>query len=674
MNIDARQLVIARSLFREANDAFFLFDPHTQAVIDVNPAALRLTGLEKRAACSMSLGELFSGTGPGTIDQLAMALSRTGFFHSREGFFLRRSKGDDLAVNLSASRIHTEPEPIGLVVARDISDRKRAEDALRRIEARYKSLVASTGVVVWELDSSRVMISLSPAFETLTGWPVSGWIGRRFDELVHPEDLDLPPRFDAWSRQDEPLSRPELRVRTQAGDYLVCEFLLITRIREGPEEDRVLCVTRDVTERKQAERALAQADALRRAKEAAEQASRAKSEFLSSVSHELRTPLTAILGFSELLGDHPHFGAGPPELVQYLSVVRENGLVLLALIDDLLDISRIEAGRLRLERESVAIPPLVDDLATTFRARADAKRLRLEVEHHGEIPAAIATDRLRLQQILVNLLDNAIKFTERGRVRLVLRVARPPGAGPGGCLQFDISDTGLGISAEAIGGLFEPFSRVHAHLPGGPGGTGLGLAISRRLAERLGGEIGVRSVPGAGTTFTLTIPISLPEGEPRPSRTGVSVKPAGAGETPPSRPRVQARILLAEDNDANRQVIGLRLVQAGADVVAARNGKEALDRFDEAARHGRPIEAAVMDMEMPILDGYEAVRQIRARGSSIPIIAVTAYAMREDREHCLAIGCDEHISKPIEWDRLFLSLSELLAGARAAPGLQTPDR
>ena len=182
----------------------------------------------------MSLGDLFYSTGPGGLDQLALALSRTGFFHSREGFFLRRPAKGDLAVNISVSRIHTDPEPIGLVVARDVSDRKRAEDALKRVEARYESLVASTGVVVWELDRDRKLISLSPAVRDASraGRGASGsaagstsWSTRRTGKS--------PPRFDAWSRQDEPLLRPELRVRTRAGDYLDCEFLLITRLREG---------------------------------------------------------------------------------------------------------------------------------------------------------------------------------------------------------------------------------------------------------------------------------------------------------------------------------------------------------------------------------------------------------------------------------------------------------
>jgi PAS domain S-box-containing protein len=674
MNHDDRQLLIGRSVFREANDAFFLFDPRTQVVLDLNPAAMRLTGLERRAACSLSLGDLFYSSGPGGLDQLAVALSRTGFFHSREGFFLRRPSKEDLAVNISVSRIHTEPEPVGLVVARDISDRKRAEDSLKRIQARYDSLVASTGVVVWELDRDRTLVSLSPRFETLTGWPGKEWIGRRVDELVHPDDLPVLSRLDARPSQDEHLTNPELRVRTRNGDYLDCEPLLITSIREG-RGDRTLCVTRDVTERKRAALALEQAEAMRRAKEAAEQASRSKSEFLSNVSHELRTPLTAILGFSELACEHPQVHEGPPELARYLETIRDNGRVLLALIDDLLDISSIESGQLRVESEAVSVSRIVAHLSESFRARAEAKGLRFEVDHQVEVPATIATDRLRLQQVLANLLDNAIKFTDWGTVRLAATVAHPAGSGPEGVLRFEVGDTGVGIPAEAIGGLFQPFHRVHAHVAGGPEGTGLGLAISRRLAERLGGEIGVQSAPGVGTTFTVTIPVRRAEAEVRLPEAEPPPEPSKAGEATPRWPRVQARVLLAEDNDANRHVIGLRLAEAGAEVVTARNGKEAIDRIDEAIRKGRPIEAVVMDMEMPILDGYEAVRQIRARGYSAPIIAVTAYAMREDRDECLAIGCDAHISKPVEWDRLFLSLSGLLEGARTAAGAgETEDR
>ena len=178
MNPADRQIEISRSLFREANDAFFLFDPHTQMIVDLNPTALRLTGLEKDAACSMRLDELFSGSSPGGLEGLTQALARTGFFHSREGYFLKRPMRSDLPVNLSVSRIHTEPEPVGLVVARDISERKLAEEALKQVERRYNSLIASTGVMVWEIDASGALVSISPAFQTISGWALGDWIGR----------------------------------------------------------------------------------------------------------------------------------------------------------------------------------------------------------------------------------------------------------------------------------------------------------------------------------------------------------------------------------------------------------------------------------------------------------------------------------------------------------------
>ena len=355
MNPEDRNFLIARSLFREANDAFFLFDPASLIVVDLNPAALRLTGLEKQAACTMRLEDLFQGSGSESLDPLALALSQTGFFHSREGYYLRRSAGSPLAVNISVSRIHTDPEPIGLVVARDVSDRKRAEDALRRTEARYSSLVESTGVVVWETGPDGVIIQLSPAFETITGWKRDEWMGRPFRDLIHPEDLDdAIHTYDLAIQGKEP-PHFELRIRTRSGAYLNSEFLLVTRVR-GEAQDRILGICRDITEKRRFERMLEQAESMRRAKEEAEQASRAKSEFLSGVSHEIRTPLSALIGFAELVSDHPYLHEGPAEIQEYLGNVRENGEILLALIDDLLDIARIEAGQIRVIKEVCASP------------------------------------------------------------------------------------------------------------------------------------------------------------------------------------------------------------------------------------------------------------------------------------------------------------------------------
>jgi PAS domain S-box-containing protein len=657
-----RHVEISRSLFREANDAFFLFDPLTQKIVDLNPTALRLTGLEKDVACSMRLDELFSGSGPGALEGLAQALARTGFFHSREGYSLKRSSQSDLPVNLSVSRIHTDPEPVGLVVARDISERKQAEQALKQVEARYNSLVASTGVMVWEIDSGGALHSISAAFQTVTGWSHADWIGRRFDEVLHPDDRETAIQMHERALGGETLPRYELRIRTETGGCVDCEFLVVTKIRVGSAE-RVLAIVRDITEQKRNERTLEQTNLMRRAKEEAEKANRAKSEFLSSVSHEIRTPLTAILGYADVLGDHPGLRGAPAEIAEHLATVRQNGQFLLALIDDLLDISRIEAGQLRVESEPCSPAEIVSDVVESLRAKADAKHLKIEVEFSGAIPPAVATDRLRLQQILVNLLDNAIKFTDRGTVRVTARTIESPGDGH--ALEFAVSDMGIGMTSTEMTSLFQPFYRVPSVAADHPGGTGLGLAISKRISRRLGGDITVQSTPAKGSIFTVSIPAA-------PAKKIENLRvPEKSPETPSSAPadllaRLHPRILLAEDNEATLKLISLRLRQAGAEVVTAENGMEALDRTNDASREDHPFDLVIIDMQMPVLDGYDAVRQLRAGGFTKPILACTAFAMSEDRDECIGLGCDDFISKPIQWDRLMAKLTRLLTANEGA--------
>ena len=358
------------------------------------------------------------------------ALARTGFFHPREGYYLRRASRTSLPVNVSVSRIHTDPEPVGLVVARDISDRKQAEEALKQVEARYTSLVASTGVMVWELSANCLLASTSPAFETITGWSSRDWVGRPIEGLFDPDDREramrhvrarLARRNGSALRSANSTVRPATTwivsscwsPRFGRAPPIVSSALFATspreRDREGPRADR----------------------GARRAKEEAERANRAKSEFLSSVSHEIRTPLTAILGFSDLLSEHPYLQGGPAEVQEHFATIRQNGQFLLALIDDLLDLSRIEAGQLRIELEPCSPERIIADVAETLRAKADARKLHLEVALDHSIPPLIATDRWRLQQILVNLVDNAIKFTEKGTVtlsaRAIARTRRWPG-------------------------------------------------------------------------------------------------------------------------------------------------------------------------------------------------------------------------------------------------------
>jgi CheY-like chemotaxis protein len=253
------------------------------------------------------------------------------------------------------------------------------------------------------------------------------------------------------------------------------------------------------------------------------------------------------------------------------------------------------------------------------------------------------------------LFDNAIKFTSEGTVTLSACVIRQHGELP--LLQFAVNDTGIGMSQAEMGPLFQPFYRIRSADQAAPRGAGLGLAICERIAGRLGGKITVTSTPGEGSTFVLSIPIGSPnEGDAsrQSADSNVNEQPAAVGSS-----RLDARILVADDNEANRQLISLRLRRAGAEVEMASDGKEALDKTRESLEQGRPFDAIIMDMQMPVLDGYEAVRELRARGFTRPIVAVTAYAMSADREECLQLGCDEFVSKPIEWER-FLSILERL--------------
>src|SRR5579864_3496728 len=412
--MDSRHKEISRCLFRESNDALFLFDPNDHRVLDLNPTALRLTGLDKQAACALRIGDLFSGPEPGGLERLIDAYRRTGFYHSREGYFLARAAREPIPVNLSVSRIHTNPEPMGLVVARDISERVRAQEALRESEARYRGLVETAELIIWSVSADGRMTSLNPAFEKITGWPRNARIGRPFDELIHPDDVTAAREAFARTLQGESLPPYEVRARSASGAYLDIEVL--SAARQSGDRPDVSGIAREVTERRRAEEASRRAEAMHRAKEAAEAANRAKGEFLGHVSHDIRTPMTSILGFTDLLLGDERIRCLPAELLDHLSTIKQSGGHLLSLIDDLLDLTKVEAGRLRINRCPCSPVQIAEDVTAALRPRTEAKGLSMALEVTSEVPGTVRTDAVRLRQILINLLSNAIKFTCEGGV------------------------------------------------------------------------------------------------------------------------------------------------------------------------------------------------------------------------------------------------------------------
>jgi signal transduction histidine kinase/ActR/RegA family two-component response regulator len=383
--------------------------------------------------------------------------------------------------------------------------------------------------------------------------------------------------------------------------------------------------------------------------EQAEVADRAKGEFLANMSHEIRTPMTAILGYTELLAE----GSLDPTAAQNaLATVRRNGEHLLTIINDILDLSKIETGQLTIERLPCHPRQLVLETAELMRPRVMSSGLRFDIEFDGPIPETVVTDPTRLRQILLNLIGNAIKFTQQGTVRVV--VGWRDRAGADAQLSFEVHDTGIGMSETQLGKLFRRFTQADNSTTRRFGGTGLGLAISRRLTEMLGGEISVTSREGVGTTFHFTVvaPAAATSGLPRTGERSVNLALPTTERPGGQLPLAGLRLLLAEDSPDNQNLIRQLLRKAGAEVAVVGDGQAALDQALAAVNRAQPFDAVLMDMQMPILDGYLATRLLREAGYVLPIIALTAHSMGADKQKCLDSGCDAFATKPIKREAL----------------------
>ena len=398
-------------------------------------------------------------------------------------------------------------------------------------------------------------------------------------------------------------------------------------------------------------------------RKAAESANRAKTNFLANMSHEIRTPMTAILGYANLIAESTDSGSVSST---YADTILRNGEHLLSVINDILDLSKIEAQKLSVERIDTDLPQVLADAMSLMRVRSEEQGIGLDLIYESEVPTQIEMDPIRLRQILLNLIGNAIKFTKKGKVSIHVRVNQvSPKESE---LSIQVKDTGIGMTPDQVDGLFRPFAQADDSTARKFGGTGLGLTISKRLAELLGGVLRVESEYGKGSVFTVCMNVAVSNGVEwtKPSHEVPTDTVKKSSNVDPNALK-GLRILLAEDGPDNQRLISVVLKKVGAQIDIAENGKIAVDRIMQSLEDGTPYDLVLMDMQMPELDGYSATLQLRDRGVSLPILALTAHAMTSDRDRCLAAGCNGYATKPINRNVLVETCLEMVHHDDASP-------
>ncbi len=567
--------------------------------------------------------------------------------------YSREARGIDASQLATANTLAAY---LGMAVAR-----LAAQERLATSERRIRTIIDTALDALVSMDGEGRITDWNAQAESTFGWTKAEAIGQSLGELIVPPELRATHaeglrRYRATGESRVLGQRVEVPALRRDGATITVE-LAITPVKvAGGVHFSVFL--RDITEKKLAH------EELLRAKEAAEGSNQSKSEFLANMSHEIRTPMTAILGFADLLEEDGDYTRAPERRKEAISTIKRHGHGLLTIINDILDLSKIEAGKMTVECIECSVESVLEEVRSLMGVRAADKKLTLELVHETPIPERIKSDPTRLKQILINLVGNALKFTEVGGVTITAGCDRAALGGP--VMRFEVSDTGIGLTEEQRSRLFRAFEQADTSTTRKYGGTGLGLRISERLVGLLGGTIDVKSEPGRGSTFGVTVAVGSLEGvamlDPSEIMARIAEEEAtkatasAAGAADPAM-LAGRRLLLVEDGIDNQRLIAHHLRKAGAEVSLAENGRVALDMLTSPPVAGSdrrelirpcPYDLVLMDMQMPVMDGYSAARRLRGLGFETPIIALTAHAMSGDRDKCLAAGCDEYATKPID--------------------------
>jgi PAS domain S-box-containing protein len=613
-------------LFATSPDLMTLTELPSGRFTMVNESFTRMTGYTSAEAVGHTALELGLWHSTEQRERFIASMLEHGSVNDLRAVFVTKS-GKLATMRGSAARFLMDGRAYMVINARDVTEAERAQLEHEAILQR-----ASIGI---GLTRERRFVRVNPRFERMFGWD-SGELNGQSGSVVWPNDED----YAEVGRSAGPLlsaGQPvdmECPMRRRDGSLFWCRLMAQAVDRTAPGTGDTIWIAEDVTERRQTDQALAAA------RDAAEAASRAKSAFLANTSHEIRTPLNGLLGLARL-ALQPALDEGRRQ--QYLNQILDSAQSLAGIISDILDLSKIEAGKITLEDLPFALPETLVAVHHAYLSLAQGKGLELALAIDDTVPTTVSGDALRLRQILSNYITNALKFTERGQVRLHAEgVAN-------GRVRLNVEDTGPGIDLDTQQRLFMPFTQADESTTRRFGGTGLGLSICRELAHLMGGEVGVHSNPGLGSRFWVELPL----------RAVAAADRVGTGETDDLNVLRGARVLMVEDNPVNMMIAVATLEQWEIDVEQATDGARAVEAVLHAARTGRPFDMVLMDVHMPVMSGHEAARALREHpdGATLPIIALTAAALVSEREEAMAAGMNDFLTKPIDSGKLLQTLA-----------------